>query len=41
MKPPQDAERIIFDVSSRVEVDRDRLRELVAIASFRARTGTT
>ncbi len=29
MKPPQDAERIIFDVSSRVEVDRDRLRELV------------
>ena len=29
MKPPQDAERIIFDVSGRVEVDRDRLRELV------------
>jgi hypothetical protein len=29
MKPPQDAERIILDVSSRVEVDRDRLRELV------------
>ncbi len=29
MQPPQDAERIIFDVSSRVEVDRDRLRELV------------
>lgn len=29
MKPPEQAERIIFDVSSRVEVDRDRLRELV------------
>jgi hypothetical protein len=29
MQPPQDAERIIFDVSSRVGFDRGRLRELV------------
>ena len=30
MQPPKDAERIIFDVSSRVEIDRDRLRELIS-----------
>jgi hypothetical protein len=30
MKPPKDAERIIFDVSSRVEVDRDRLCEQIS-----------
>ncbi len=29
MQPPEQAERIIFDVSSRVEVDRDRLQEQV------------
>jgi hypothetical protein len=26
MQPPKDAERIVFDVSSRIELDRDRLR---------------
>jgi hypothetical protein len=29
MQPPEQAERIILDVSSRVEVDRDRLREVI------------
>ena len=30
MKPPQDADRIISDVASRIEVDRARLGELIA-----------
>ena len=30
MQPPKDAERIILDVSSRIEVDRDRLRGLIS-----------
>ena len=30
MQPPEQAERIISDVSFRVEVDRGRLRELIA-----------
>jgi hypothetical protein len=30
MKPPEQAERIISDVASRIEVDRARLRELVS-----------
>jgi hypothetical protein len=29
MQPPEDAERIVFDVCSRLDVDRDRLRGLV------------
>ena len=34
MQPPEQAERIIFDVSSRVDIDGDRLREQVG-ARFR------
>jgi hypothetical protein len=30
MRPPQDADRIISDVASRIEVDRARLGELIA-----------
>ena len=30
MRPPQDADRIIADVASRIEVDRARLGELIA-----------
>jgi hypothetical protein len=29
MQPPKQAERIVFDVSSRIEVDRDRLRAVI------------
>jgi hypothetical protein len=30
MEPPQDAERIVFDVSSRIEIGRDQLREQIS-----------
>ena len=41
MKPPELAERIIFDVSSRVEVDLTACGNWSAPASNRASTGTT
>ena len=30
MQPPKDAQRIVFDVSTRIEFDRDRLRTTVS-----------